>query len=262
MSDRPLQLFDSHVHLDRLPAPQSLEEALHLARKRGISGWLIPGVRAHDWGRLFALAEENDQVWAAPGLHPLAAEQWTPQARRELKSLLGHDKALAIGEIGLDRLLDVPMASQEKAFREQLAVAAEQQKPVLIHCRRAWAEVLTVLRREKWQTGGILHAFGGSLALARQGVDLGFAISFGGPLTYPNARRRIEVLQGLPATAVVLETDAPDLPPHPHQRQVNRPEWLLLIAQRVAELRGWSLAETARITTENARRVLGIEARP
>jgi TatD DNase family protein len=106
--------------------------------------------------------------------------------------------------------------------------------------------------------GGIFHAFSGSLETALQGIRLGFAIGVGGTVTYPNARRLPGVVQRVPEEWIVLETDAPDLPPHPHRGEVNRPAWLPLVAQRIAEIRGWSEVETARITTANAKRILKI----
>ncbi len=187
----------------------------------------------------------------------MMAAQWDTTAELELGELLQGPECLAVGEIGLDGLLEVPRELQEQAFRGQLRLAIEIGKPVLVHCRRAWGQVVDILRQEQaGRVGGILHGFGGSLEIARQALPLGFVVAFGGPLTYTNARRNIEVLQGLPAETMVIETDAPDLPPHPHRKEQNRPEWLSLIAARVAELKGWSLEETARVTTENARRVL------
>jgi TatD DNase family protein len=199
-------------------------------------------------------------AWAAPGLHPLAAGEWCPESERELQRLLVEPKVVAIGEIGLDALLPSPsLAVQEQAFRAQLRLAIAAGRPVLIHCRQATERLLEILREEgAEQVGGIFHAFSGSVETALQGIRLGFAIGVGGTVTYPNARRLPEVVQMVPAEWLVLETDAPDLAPHPHRGEVNHPAWLPLVAQRVGELRGWSEAETARITTENAKRILKI----
>jgi TatD DNase family protein len=164
----------------------------------------------------------------------------------------------AVGEIGLDALIDSPdLEVQERAFRSQLRLAVEAQLPVLIHCRRATGRLLDILREEKSQrVGGIFHAFSGSIETAMEAIRLGFVLGFGGPLTYPNARRILEVLRQVPKDAIVLETDAPDMSPHPHRGEPNAPANLPFIARRVAEVRGWSEEETARVTTENARRIL------
>jgi TatD DNase family protein len=196
-------------------------------------------------------------VWAAPGLHPQAASQWDPAAAAELLSLVENPEVVAIGEIGLDTLVPIAMEIQERAFREQVRIAVQAGLPVLIHGRKTPARLLALLTEEKAsQVGGIFHSFSGSLQTALAAITLGFAIGFAGPVTYPNARRPLEVLAGIPAEWIVLETDAPDLPPHPHRSGDNHPAHLPLIARKVGELRGWSLEETARLTTENALRVL------
>jgi TatD DNase family protein len=253
-NDHP-SLFDTHVHLD---AFSPLEEALTPARAAGIGRFLVPGVAPEGWERLLALADPTAGIWAAPGVHPQSADQWSTETEQRLQRLLDDPKVAAVGEIGLDRLLPQPSQKlQEQAFRGQLRLARAARLPVLIHCRRAWRRTLDILSEEGAQEcGGILHAFSGSLETALEGIGLGFVIAFGGPLTYPNARRSLEVLKSLPAEAVVLETDAPDLPPHPHRGERNWPEYLSLIAAKVAEARGWTLEETARITTANALRVL------
>jgi TatD DNase family protein len=198
---------------------------------------------------------------AAPGVHPLAAAAWSDAVARELRRLLTLPEVAAVGEIGLDALLAEPSpAVQEHTFRAQLRLAAEAGRPVLIHCRRATGRLLEVLREEGAQrVGGMLHAFSGSLETALAAIGLGFAIGVGGPVSWPGARRCAEVLRGVPPEWIVLETDAPDLAPHPHRGEPNRPAWLPLIARRVAEVRGWSDEETARITTGNARRVLRLD---
>jgi len=259
MNETSPPLFDTHVHLDRLGSHQDWHLALQAAGQAGVGEWLVPGVRRQHWQVILDLATHHAGIWAAPGLHPMMADQWDGSAGAELEGLLDRAACVAVGEIGLDGLIEVPMTAQEEAFVGQLRLAVEVGKPVLIHCRRAWGRVLEVLRREDaGKIGGILHGFGGSPEIARQALTLNFVIAFGGPLTYPNARKRIEVLRGLPDEAIVIETDAPDLPPHPHRGGENRPEWLPLIAARVAEVRGWSLEKTARITCENARRVLSL----
>jgi TatD DNase family protein len=251
--------FDTHAHLDFPPLFECLAEALAAARGAGVETFLVPGVERGGWERLRALTEEQTGVWGAPGLHPLAAEQWDDAAEAELAGLLRAPRMVAVGEIGLDRLVQVPLSVQEAAFRGQVRLAVAAGKPIIIHHRRAAARLMEILREEgAQQVGGIFHAFSGSVEIAREAIQLGFAIGFGGTLTWTGARRPAQVLEGIPAECIVLETDAPDLPPEPHRTENNRPAWLPLIAARVAEIRGWSLEETARMTTANARRVLKI----
>jgi TatD DNase family protein len=260
MRDAAPLLFDTHVHLDASPLAEDLAEEVRRARREGVGYFVVPGVDRAAWRRVLGVAQTVSGVWAAPGLHPLAAGEWCPECEGELQRLLVEPKVVAIGEIGLDALLPAPsLAVQEQVFRTQLRLAIATDRPVLIHCRQATERLLRILQEEgAKQVGGIIHAFSGSLETALQGIRLGFAVGVGGTVTYPNARRLPEVVRELPAEWIVLETDAPDLPPHPHRGEVNRPAWLPLVAQRVAEIRGWSEAETAHITTENAKRILKI----
>lgn len=250
-------LFDTHIHLDFLsPGPAALAEA----RAAGVGGWVVPGVAPQDWPRLMAVAAAVPGAWAAPGVHPRAADQWRPELATELRQLAGDPRTVAIGEVGLDGQAGPEPAVQEAAFRQMIRLAREAGRPLLLHMRGATGRVLELLRAERAQeVGGIAHAFSGSRETARQLIDLGFALGIGGVVTFPGARLG-EVVRSLPADWLVLETDAPDLAPHPHRGTDNRPEWLTLVAERVAALRGWTPQETARITTLNARRVLCLPA--
>ncbi|WP_027716112.1 TatD family hydrolase [Desulfuromonas sp. TF] len=254
----PAALFDTHVHLNAAPLIENLDREIDRARQAGVESFLIPGVRWKEWPQMLSVARAVPGALVAPGLHPLAAAEWNEEVAGGLIDLFSNTLTAAVGEIGLDALIDSPdMEVQERAFRSQLRLAVEAQLPVLIHCRRATGRLLDILRQEKAQrVGGIFHAFSGSIETAMEAIRLGFVLGFGGPLTYPNARRIPEVLRQVPKDAIVLETDAPDMPPHPHRGEPNAPANLPLIARRVAEVRGWSEEETARVTTENARRIL------
>jgi len=258
------RLFDSHVHLDFPPLADRLQGEILLATEGGVGHFLIPGVQRRDWGRLLETCRSVPGALAAPGIHPAAAKEWCDEAEDELAGLLADPRVVAIGEIGLDNLLPEPgPACQEAAFRGQLRLAVAHGLPVVIHCRKASGRVLSILRQESAaEVGGIFHAFSGSIETARDAVALGFAIAFGGALTFPGARRAAEVLRAIPPEWVVVETDAPDQAPHPHRGSVNRPAYLPLIARRVGELRGWDETETARITATNTARVLRLQGTP
>ena len=246
----PAMLVDTHSHLDYL---SGLPQALTAARSCGIGGWVVPGVDPADWPRLLSTVATTPGAWAAPGVHPLAAGSWRPELAARLRQLAADPCTLAIGEIGLDRLAGPSLAVQEAVCREQIAIARDTGRPLLLHCRGATGRLLELLRSERAaEVGGIAHAF----SAARSLIGLGFALGIGGVVTFPEARRLAEVVGAVPAEWLVLESDAPDLPPHPYRGEVNRPEWLTLVAARVAELRGWTAAKTARVTTANARRIL------
>ncbi len=240
---------DTHIHLLAPEWETSVRARISAARRCGIDLLLQPGVRAADWKSLIELADESPPVFAAPGLHPMVADCWNPQLAERLEVLALNEQVLAIGEIGLDALLAVDPGVQERTFRGQLEIALTAELPVLIHCRKKTAAVLTILRASGIdRTGGIWHGFSGSLETAQQIIDLGLVLGIGPVLLRDNARKLPEVVKAVPAEVLVLETDAPDM--------AAGPRVLIDVANRLAELRGWTLEETARITTANARRIL------
>ena len=251
-----IKAFDTHLHLD---AFDDLECALYEARAADIDGWVVPGVSPDGWAGIVAIAENYSGVYAAPGIHPMSADQYRPEIAAELRNLLAHPRVVAVGEVGLDRQADVPRPVQEDVFFAMVRLAREMDKPLLIHARESIDRVLNIMQREGAdQVGGIFHAFSGSVETAQRIVDAGFMLGIGGVVTWPNARRLPEVVRAVPAAALVLETDAPYLAPEPHRGELNRPACLALVAQKVAELRSWSLEETLRVTTGNAKRLLQI----
>ncbi len=257
MSTDPI-LFDTHVHLDRLPEGMDPVREATQARDAGIGRFLVPGVSPRDWPALLAVVGSVPGAFGAPGVHPQAAAQWDRESAARLEALLPQKRVVAIGEIGLDGFPGMPPAAeQEQVLRSQLRIAAAAGLPVVLHCRKATGRLLEILRQEgASRVGGIWHGFSGSLETALAAMELGFGLAFGGPLTWPGARRAPQVLQALPAEWIVLETDAPDLPPAPHRGQVNRPLYLGLIAEHLGLLRHWTPEQTARITTANAMRLL------
>lgn len=256
-----IELFDTHIHLDRLPQDELAAE-LGRARSLGILSFLIPGIAPSSWDALTALAGQHAGLFLAPGLHPQAADSWSAEVAERLTLLLCHPAVVAIGEIGLDSKIPVPMAQQESVFRAQLRIAVAAGLPLILHCRGPLTRSLQIFQEEGGPgVGGILHAFPGSLELARMALRLNLTLGFGGGMTWPEARRGPETLRSLPTTAYVLESDAPDQSPEPHRHERNRPQWLDLIATRCAELRNCSRAEVAAQTTANARRVLRLDER-
>jgi TatD DNase family protein len=248
--------IDTHIHLNQLEAPALL---LQEAEQAGVGAWVVPGVAPEQWSEVMATISLHEKVYLAPGIHPQAAGRFQKAHLNELRQLLTDERVVAIGEVGLDRQIEVPWQQQEELFIAMIHLARESQKPLLIHARRSTERILELLQREGGdQVGGIFHAFSGSLEIARKIIDRGFLLGVGGVATLQTARRLPEVIREVPAEALVLETDAPYMTPEPHKGQPNRPAYLELIARQVASLRDWTLAETARRTTLNACRVLGL----
>jgi TatD DNase family protein len=244
-----LPLIDSHIHLDAPELNGTGADFLPQARQDGIGKFIVPGVRVTGWAGLLNMSQQQTEVFAAPGLHPVYAEQWSAVAAQQLRQLCDKPKVVAIGEIGLDGVAGPPLAQQERVLRAQLQIALEANLPVLLHGRNATGRLLEILRELKIgsQLGGIWHGFSGSLPVAQQLVQLGFKLGVGPILLREGARKLPQAVVALPAAALVLETDLPDM--------AATPAALVAVAQKLAKLRGWSLPETARITTENANRL-------
>jgi TatD DNase family protein len=198
-------------------------------------------------------------------VHPHDASTLDQKALAELRQLAAHPKVVATGEIGLDYYRDLsPRPQQRAAFDAQLSLAADLNLPVIVHQREAAADVsptcvgdvLAALRAwaVEGHPGGVLHAFSGDEAMADEAVALGFFVGLGGPLTFTNARRLPEIVPRLPLDRLLVETDAPYLPPHPYRGQRNEPAYLVLVAQRLAELRGLPIEALVSQVTENTRR--------
>jgi TatD DNase family protein len=254
-------LIDSHCHLDLEPLASDVDRILKDAAVAGVNGFVVPGVNPDGWTGIKTLAAAYPQVYPAFGIHPMHAGLVTEQLLDQLQALA--TKTVAIGEIGLDPVYQAPMFQQDQAFREQLRIAVRNGLPVLIHCRQAFQKVLEIMRDEHAeQVGGIMHAYSGSVEMARQFVRLGFAISISGTVTWSNAVKPLKVAKELPLEHLVLETDAPDMTPERHRGVFNRPAWITETALKLAELRGITLEEVARITTDNVRRVLRLAIRP
>jgi TatD DNase family protein len=260
---------DTHCHLDAPEFAHEVEDLVSRARDAGVRRLVLPAVRVDDAPRVRELAHAFDSVYAL-GIHPLCVGEAADSDLDRLSQLLSQWKddprLVAVGEIGLDHF--VPDLDRERQFRfyeAQLRMASAVELPVVLHVRRSADALLKGLRRTPVR-GGIAHAFNGSHQQACAFVQQGFALGFGGTLTFDRSLQIRRLATQLPAHALVLETDAPDIPPqwlyrpaavrqqHPPAR--NEPAELPRIAQVLADLRGWSLSETARVTTANARRVL------
>ncbi len=254
-----MELIDTHCHLDLLEFAGRFEHLLARARQAGVLRMVLPGVDRAGWDRMMGLASREEGLLAAPGLHPLYLARHRPEHLEDLQALAAEGRIVAIGEIGLDyHVPDLDRAAQQQLFERQLQIAAGAGLPVLLHVRKAHDQVLATLRRRQFPHGGIVHAFTGSRQQADQYLGLGFAISICGTITYDRARRIRKIAAELPPEALVVETDAPDIPLAGHRGEDNLPEYLPEVLAALATLRGEPPEETARATTANARRVLGL----
>jgi len=254
------ELFDTHAHLHFPEFADDLEAVLARARAAGVRRMLTIGTDLGSSRAAVALAGREPDVWAAVGIHPHDAAGAAPEALAELERLAGEPRVVAIGETGLDYFRNLsPREAQERALRDQLALARRVRKPVVLHCRDAHEATLAILADERvGELGGIMHCFSGDVAIARRCLDLGLLISLAGPVTYPNARALPEVARMVPADRLVIETDCPFLPPQPYRGKRNEPAYIAITAERVAALRGEPVDALAARLSDNARALFGI----
>jgi TatD DNase family protein len=256
-------LIDTHCHLDPHYFPEGADETLTRARSAGVTGFVCIGVGSLEQTQsALALAARRADVWATVGVHPHDAAQHDVALEQELALLAETARVVAIGEIGLDFHYDhSPRDKQQEVFRHFIALARKLKKPIVIHTRSAPEATLRILAEEKAdEVGGIIHCFSENKAFAQRALDLGFDISFSGIVTFKKATDIQEVAAWAPADRILVETDSPYLAPVPVRGKRCEPAYVLHTARFVAGLRGIALEELAQITSENARRRLGVSA--
>lgn len=258
--------IDIHSHL-QMPEYDSDREAVLARMKEAGVGTIVVGVDYESSKQAVEMAEKNENIYACVGLHPKdnTTEVFDTEA---YKKLVQNPKVVAIGECGLDffRLegdsgkVEEIKAKQKKLFIQQIELAIEADKPLMLHCRDAYREVLDILTPYKKQAGeklrGNVHFFAGDVVIAREFIDLGFTVSFTGVITF--ARNYDEVIRSIPLESILSETDAPFVAPVPYRGKRNEPVYVIEVVKKLAEIRGEDL-ETVRIQLlENTKRVFGI----
>jgi len=253
-------LFDTHAHMDDRAFDMDRAELLASLRNTGVGLVMNPGCSLASSRDVVALTGQYDWLYGAVGSHPDACDEVDDAVIDEYRRMCKeHSKIKAIGEIGLDyHYEDIPREIQQKAFRMQMALAEELQLPAIVHERDAHADGMQIVT-EFPRVTGVFHCYSGSAEMAKWLVDRGWYIGFTGVLTFKNARKAIEVVQSLPLDRIVLETDCPYMAPEPFRGKRNHPGYLYRMAEKLAELKGISVEEVHRITTENGKRLYRIE---
>lgn len=261
-----MTLVDTHCHLNFNTFADDLNEVLQRAGQAGVSRILVPGSDIPTSYQAVKLAEQYPFICAAVGIHPNDAHTWDTNSTRQLEQMANHPRVAAIGEIGLDyyRKHSTP-EQQKRALHAQLELAARINKPVILHSREAFAElwdIITAWQEELHRQSsplanlpGVFHAFEGNVENAHAIAQRGFFIGIGGVITYQNAAVRQAVAARAPFDALLLETDAPFLTPHPHRGQRNEPSYLTYIVQKIAHLRQLPMQEVEHTTSRNANRL-------
>jgi TatD DNase family protein len=254
------QLVDSHCHLDDEQFAADQRAAIERALEAGVGRMVVVGTgdTAGEWDAVVRLAEQYDCIYASLGLHPHHAAAAEKNYLDRLREYLSHPKVVSVGEIGLDYHYDFsPRERQREVFAEQLQLASDAAKPVVIHTREAWEDTFALLAQHwpKHGPGGIMHCFSGGPDQARRSLAMGFHLSFAGILTYPKALDVQEAARMVPPERMLVETDAPYLAPVPKRGKRNEPALVVETARKLAELRHATLEEVAWATTSNWERL-------
>jgi TatD DNase family protein len=255
-------LVDSHCHLDSEQFDPDRDAVIERALAAGVTQMVAIGTGngPPDLEAGIRLADRFSALLATVGVHPHDAAKATDETWQRLSALLAHPKVVAVGEMGLDYHYDFsPRDVQRAVFVEQMRIAHDAHKPIVIHTREAWDDTITLLEQH-WAPaglGGIMHCFSGGPREAEQALALGFYLSFGGIVTFPKALDLQQAARVAPADRILIETDAPYLAPVPRRGKRNEPAFVVETARKLAELRGETVEHIATLTRENFKRLVG-----
>ncbi|MFC4323948.1 TatD family hydrolase [Litchfieldia salsa] len=254
-------LIDTHAHLNALQYKEDLDEVIERALAEGVSTIVVVGFDRETITRAMELVDQYDFIYATIGWHPVDAIDMKEEDLIWIETLSKHPKVVGIGEMGLDYYWDKsPKEIQKEVFRKQIALAKRVKLPIIIHNRDATADIVEILKEEHAEeVGGIMHCFTGSYEIAKQCMDMNFYISFGGPVTFKNAKQPKEVAVQIPLDRLLIETDCPYLTPHPFRGKRNEPSYVKYVAEQIAELKEVEFEEIAQKTSDNAKRIFGIK---
>src|SRR5216684_730790 len=247
---------DSHCHLTMSDA----DAVLARARACGVRGFVVPGTKLDDAPQAVAVAEKNDDVWAAVGFHPHEAKDCDDAAFAEIERLAASPRVVAIGECGLDyHYMHSPRETQIAVFERHIDLAKRSDKPIIVHNRESTADMVEILTRGGGR--GILHSYTENAEVARRLIDLGYYISFSGIVTFRSAEPLRDCARQLPRDRVLIETDTPYLAPVPYRGKDNEPAFVVKVAELLAGLWGRPLGEVAERTTANFERAFRVKVK-
>ena len=250
--------FDTHAHYDDEKFDSDRDELLEETRSAGVELIVDPASDMASAKKARDIAARYDFVYFAAGVHPHEAADAAENYLEEICALAGDARCVAVGEIGLDYHYDFsPRDVQRRVYGQQLDLARELGKPVIIHEREAVQDNLDILRAHR-VTNGVVHCYSGSWETAKQLLDMGLYLGFTGVVTFKNARRCVEVVANMPLDRMLIETDSPYMAPVPHRGERNSSLNVHLVAERIAEIRGMAPEHVARITLENGKRLFSL----
>lgn len=245
-------IIDSHCHIDFETFNQDREQVLTRARQLGIQSIIVPGISAANWPGVKDVCQQFPELYPTYGLHPYYIDQHSNDDLVLLDDWLIRENAIAVGECGLDFFLKhLDKARQLYLFEAQLDIAKAHDLPLVIHARKATEQVIQCLK-SRAGLKGMIHSYSGSYEQAVQLIDMGFYLSFGGPVTYPKASRLRQLVSKLPLDALLVETDAPDQPDLKHHGLRNEPGYITNVIEHISQLKEVPIKQVTEITTQNA----------
>lgn len=252
-------IWDTHAHLDDPRYREDFDQVLENMKNAQISRVTNIGYDLASSQRSVELAHSYDFIYAAVGVHPHDAEGVTPETWETLLRLAKDEKVIGWGEIGLDYFRDLsPRSIQQEIFIQQIELANQEGLPIIIHNREAHGDLLKIVKEHPPKHGGVFHCYSGSWEMAKIVLNLGFYLSFAGPLTFKNNRQTVEVASKVPLDRFLVETDSPYLPPEPYRGKRNEPTYVQKVVAKIAELRELSLEEVAQQSFQNAVRLFRV----
>ena len=255
-----MKLFDTHAHLSDEAFDADRHELIPKLLDAGVEKFIDVACDVRSASRTIELLERYPFVYGTIGMHPHDVRVMNNAMMDEIKKYLEREKMLALGEIGLDYHYDLsPREDQRKWFAEQLDLAKQLGYPVVLHIREAFGDCMDILRAHRDGLRGVMHCYSGSVETAYECLDLGLKFSFGGAVTFKNAKKPIEVVSALPLDSIMLETDCPYMTPVPHRGERNDPSFIHFTCEKIAEIKGIDPEEMAQITYDNAVRAFGIK---
>lgn len=257
-----MTFVDSHCHLDFEQFNEERDAIVQRATEQGVGRIIVPALDLQNCAGVLKLTEQYCGVFAAVGIHPNSTAVLPSHWLQTIKQYAQHKKVVAIGEIGLDYYWDdSPKEVQHEALRQQVALAAELDLPVIIHNRDSSEDVIRLLAESALagrERPGVLHSFSADWATAQAALEMGFYLGFTGPVTFKKADALREIVAQVPLDRILVETDAPYLTPHPFRGKRNEPSYVRFVAEEIAKIRGMETAVFAAQSTRNAERLFRI----
>lgn len=253
-----MHLIDVHCHLESPSFSGKLATIIADAVNVGVIALITSSVTPEEWELSRKISLTHKEVFFAAGVHPWYIKAEYFDQLKEIRNIQD-DKFIAIGEIGLDYKSNTDFKLQKNFFEDQLKIANELNKPVIVHCRSAFNELITSIKRiGNLHAGGVIHSYSGNLEITKQLIPYGFYFSFGGAITFRNSKKKSEVLHYLYPERILLETDSPDIPPVEKINEINVPANILFVVKAMSDILNKPEEEIARISTTNAKKIFNI----